>query len=168
MTLRGRQTVLTLGVVGTLMLLGTPRLSRAQTDALSADVQRVVASARAQGLPPGSILAKAAQGVQVHASRETIVGVVETEAKRLAVARTLLGAGAPDADLEAGASALSYKIPNAALSAVRQARPSASVAVPLGVLTQLVVEGDAVQKATRTVVDVMRRGVSDLAATGPP
>jgi hypothetical protein len=133
----------------------------AQADGFPPDVARIVATARAQGLPAGSILTKAAQGMQLHKSPELIVSVVQQEATRLSTARGLLGAGAADADLQTAAAALSYNIPGTALVAIRRARPIGSVAVPLGVLIQLVVEGDPVAAATTTVVGVMRRGVTD-------
>jgi hypothetical protein len=89
------------------------------------------------------------------------VAVLRVEAQRLARARELLGAGAPGPGLSAGAEALSYSISTATLQDVRKARPDGSVAVALGVLTQLVLEGATERSAKNSVVDLLRRRASD-------
>jgi hypothetical protein len=133
----------------------------AQDAALLADVERVAAGARADGLPTSSIMAKAAQGIQVRATRDKILSVAELERQRLTVARRILGAGAPGADLEAGAMALSVEVSPDALAAIRKERPAASIAVPIGVLTQIVATGVRSKQAADGVIKMMRKSLSD-------
>src|SRR5205085_7040521 len=64
-------------------------------------------------------------------------------------------------DIAAGADALAYGATREALKAMRAIRPKESVAVPLGVLTQLVASGIPLARATRVVSDLLRRGARD-------
>jgi hypothetical protein len=77
------------------------------------------------------------------------------------VARDALAPNPSPRDIAAGADALAYGATRDALRTMRAIRPNESVAVPLGVLTQLVASGIPIARATRVVADLLRRGARD-------
>jgi hypothetical protein len=137
-------------------------LSRLVADRETAlQLSHIVDSVRARGLPADPIIAKVRLGVQLRASSQRILAVARAVAGRLEEARAALAPAPTAAEIAAGADALSMDgITSDALRAVRLARREEPVAVPLGVLTQLVASGVPAKRATEIVTDVMKRGLS--------
>ncbi|HSE68680.1 MAG TPA: hypothetical protein VLB12_16935, partial [Gemmatimonadales bacterium] len=72
-------------------------------------------------------------------------------AGQLGESRTALGPGAPEADIVAGAACLKTGATPAMITELRRLRPEQSVAVPLGVLSDLVALGVEMPKAWEQV-----------------
>jgi hypothetical protein len=131
---------------------------------LDADTYRVVAQviddARARGLPTDPLIDRALEGAMKRAPGARIRAAVSTLAQRLEVARTALAPSPNESDIAAGAGALSVGVPRETLRAIRSIQPDRPVAVPLGVLTELVVRSVPVKRATTLVVELLRRGAT--------
>ena len=128
----------------------------------AAKLARIVESARAQGLPAEPIIAKAQQGVLFHAPPAKIIAAAQAVARRLDDARDALAPRPTPADIAAGEDALSINgMTTDALRAVRAVSPNRPVAVPIGVLAQLVASGLPAPQATSVVTDLMKRGVTN-------
>jgi hypothetical protein len=153
-----------------------PRVT-AQTAALvagdpeaSAQLATIIGETKQKGLPTDPILIKVSYGVMRHAEPQRIVAAARAIASRLEVARDALAPRATDPDIAAGEDALGSAVisdehPSVqsvvnALRAVRAASPNQPVAVPLGVLSQLLVSGVPVKRATAAVTDLIKRGMT--------
>jgi hypothetical protein len=124
-------------------------------------VLRTLDSARTRGLPTEPLVDKALEGATKKATGPRIQAAVSTLLGRLEAARAALAPNPGPRDIAAGADALAYGATSDALKTMRAIRPNESVAVPLGVLTQLVASGVPVVRATRVVADLLRRGARD-------
>ena len=124
-------------------------------------VFRTIDSARTRGLPMEPLVDKALEGATKKAAGPRIQAAVSSLLLRLEAARDALAPNPTPRDITAGADALAYGATRDALKAMRAIRPNESVAVPLGVLTQLVASGVPVGRATRVVADLLRRGARD-------
>lgn len=124
-------------------------------------VFRTLDSARTRGLPMEPLVDKALEGATKKAAGSRIQAAVSSLLGRLEAARDALAPNPTPRDITAGADALAYGATREALKAMRAIRPNESVAVPLGVLTQLVASGVPVGRATRVVADLLRRGARD-------
>lgn len=155
-----------------LMMLGLPlRLSAQDARANRLDgkldletqtvVLRTLDSARTRGLPMEPLVDKALEGATKRAAGARIQAAVSSLLGRLEAARDALAPNPTPRDITAGADALAFGATPDALKAMRAIRPNESVAVPLGVLTQLVASGVPVSRATRVVADLLRRGARD-------
>lgn len=139
----------------------TSRLDGRLDGATEAVVLRVLDSARTRGLPVDPIVDKALEGATKKAPSARIQAAVSSLLGRLEVARDALAPSPSPRDIAAGADALAYGATREALQTMRAMRPNESVAVPLGVLTQLVASGIPIARATRVVADLLRRGARD-------
>lgn len=126
-----------------------------------AAVMRTLDTARTRGLPTEPLVDKALEGATKKAAGPRIQAAVSSLLFRLEAARDALAPNASPRDIAAGADALAYGATRDALKTMRAMRPNESVAVPLGVLTQLVASGVPVARATRVVADLLRRGARD-------
>jgi hypothetical protein len=123
---------------------------------------RIVDSARVRGLPTEPIVAKISQGVLFHSPPERIVVAAQSVVARLEEARVALAPKPTPSDIAAGENALGVDgVTRSALQAVRATSPNRSVAVPLGLLAQLVASKVPVSRATKIVTDLIRRGATD-------
>jgi threonine synthase len=125
--------------------------------ATRAAVLMLVDSARAGRLPVEPLVAKALEGANKGATGERIVAAVRALVHDLEQARTALGAGSSDVELEIGAEALRTGAPAAALAALRARRPRQSLAVPISVLIDLVAAGVPADSAAGAVLAVADR-----------
>lgn len=132
------------------------RLEVALDSANFARVMRIVAAAERQGIPADPLINKALEGVTLRRPADRVRLGVERLAERLAVAQEAL-APASAADLVAGAEALTVGVPVATLRQIRALRPTEPVALPLGILTQLVSSKVPVARASEMVVELLRR-----------
>ncbi len=129
----------------------------------AAQVAQIVDRARNLGLPADPILAEAQKGVLFRAASARIVAAAQSVAKRLELARAALAPSPTPADIAAGESALSiHGVSSEQLRAVRAVSPNRPVAVPIGVLAQLVASGVPASQATSIVTDLMRRGATNV------
>jgi hypothetical protein len=127
----------------------------------SAELSRIVETTRQGGLPVDPILAKVRYAVLVaHAPPPKIVAAARAVAGRLEEARNALAPHPTPPDIAAGEDALSSGVSPAALQDIRKANPSRPVAVPLGVLAQLVANGVPEKRAAKIVTDLIRRGAT--------
>jgi hypothetical protein len=165
---------ITVGVAISLGVAGSPghaqesardaaRLARlAQT--LDAETYRSVAQviegARARALPIDPLVDRALEGAMKRAPASRIRTAVATLAQRLELARTALAPSPTEADITAGAGALAVGVPGETLRAIRSIQPNEPVAVPLGVLTELVARSVPIDRAATLVVQLLRRGAT--------
>jgi hypothetical protein len=151
------------------ILLGLPGTAWAQDQRLTerldpntaSQVQQVVDSARASGLPSEPLVQKALEGATLGASGERIVAAVQGLHGQLGRARQALGGDASDAELTAAAGALRAGLEPAALQRLQSLRAGQPLVVPIAVLTDLVAEGVPPAEATRSVLDLARDGRPD-------
>ncbi|HEY4217982.1 MAG TPA: hypothetical protein VGM67_12645 [Gemmatimonadaceae bacterium] len=128
----------------------------------SAALASIVETTRSKGLPIDPILAKVryALVVRPQPAPARIVASARDMAVRLEVARDALAPHPSANDIAAGEAALHY-VPRDVLTRLRSASPrDSSVAVPLGVLTQLVSNGISVKRAADIVTSLVKHGVS--------
>jgi hypothetical protein len=130
--------------------------------ASAAQVARIVDDAQSKGLPVERIVAKVKLGLLIHTSTPRIVSAARAVAERLELARAALAPSPSAADIEAGEDALSVGIHADALEKLRAVNPGQSIAVPLGVLEQLVASGVSTKLATDMVTQLIRRGVTNV------
>lgn len=123
-------------------------------------VARIVEAVRSRGLPVDPILSKVRFALVVHAPPTKIVATAQAVATRLETARDVVAPHGNPGDIAAGEEALSFDVPKDVLRKVVQASANRSVAVPIGVLTQLVVSGVPAAKAGEIVTELMKRGAS--------
>src|SRR5918997_988427 len=109
---------------------------------LDADTYRAIAKvidgARARALPTDPLVDRALEGAMKRAPGPRIRAAVSALAKRLEDARTMLAPSPSEADIAAGAGALGVGVPGETLRTIRSIQRDGPVAVPLGVLTELV------------------------------
>lgn len=132
------------------------RLGTRLEPATRAQVLAEVAGARRDGLPVEELVDRALEGASKHAPGPAIVNSVREVRHALGRARTALGSGVSDVEIEAGASALEAGVGSTVLANLRRARPQASLTVPLSVLTDLVGFGVPTDTAARTVLRLAR------------
>jgi len=151
-------------------IIGSAHVASGQDSLPLANIDREIASrltsivdsARARGLPTAPIIAKISQGVLLHAAPDRIVTAAQSVATRLDDARTALAPKPTAADIVAGGDALSVSgVTKTALEAVRSTSPTKPVAVPLGLLAQLVASGVPATRATQIVTELVKRGASN-------
>jgi hypothetical protein len=140
-----------------------PRLAGRLDPATAAEVERLVDSARAAGLPTVPLVDKALEGATKGAADARILAAVRGLAQRLGAARDALGTGASDAELVAAAGALYQGVSTKALSQLRAARARSSLALPLVVLADLIARGVPSATATAAVLDLARSDAGDAA-----
>lgn len=137
------------------------RLQRELDADTYAAVSEVIGSARARALPLDPLVDKALEGAVKRAPSARIKAAVGALADRMLVAREALSPPNPSsADIAAGAGALGAGIPRETLRTIRVASANRPVAVPLGVLTELVVRGIPVRRASDQVVALVKSGAT--------
>jgi hypothetical protein len=153
------------------VLLGvSSAVARAQTsfDVAGADretiaqLTRILESVRAANLPTEPLVAKASLAARFHAEPARMIAAVRAVATHLQDARDALGDAAPTSDILAGANALGTTgVTKQMLRQVRAAHPNGSIAVPLGVMAQLVATGVAPNEAVDIVGRLVRAKASN-------
>jgi hypothetical protein len=126
--------------------------------ATDAAIAPIVAQARAARLPVNPLFAKAREGQVQHVPVPKIEAAVRTLLERLRSANEALAPDASEQELTAAADAIKNGVPVTTLTAMRKAGRDGSLAVPIGVLTQLVVRGVPVERASMQIVDLLQRG----------
>ncbi len=126
-----------------------------------ATVSAVIDSARRAGLPVEALVNKALEGASKNAPGPRIASAVLALSRHLLTARGALGAASSAAELIAGADAVQAGARQGDLARLRESRPTASLLVPLGVLTDLVARGVPVETAASVVLALAERGAGD-------
>jgi methyl coenzyme M reductase alpha subunit len=125
-------------------------------------LQRIVGEATAHGLPAEPIVAKVQFAITMKVPASRMLAAAQAVANRLEQARDALAPAPTEADILAGEDALSVGVTTKPLRRVRAARPRDPVAVPLGVLAQLVANHVSQDRATTIVIELMARGASNM------
>lgn len=155
---------------GLAVLLGiASRASAQDTTALiagdreaSAELASIIEAAKSNGLPIDPILSKVRQAVFVaHASSARTLVAARATVARLEEARKALAPHPTERDIIAGQDALSASVSSKALRDIRKVSPNRPVAVPLGVLAQLVSNHIPEDRASRIVTDLIKHGASE-------
>ncbi|MFI5309942.1 MAG: hypothetical protein ACHQQ3_01815 [Gemmatimonadales bacterium] len=134
-------------------------------DATRDVVRSALGRATATGLPVGPLISKALEGIAKRASTATIRGAMAALEKRLRRANALLAPDPTVDELSAGADALSVGVSDRTLKQMRAAAPRRSIALELGVLTELVARGVPRDKASKMVLELMARGANGAQLT---
>lgn len=141
---------------------GDPRAklaARLDSGAVAA-ILPVIDAAAEQGLPVDPLVQKALEGASKRAPSDRIVAAVRRLSSQLASARLALGP-ASASELVAGASALQAGVRPEMLAAIRSERPAASLAVPLGVLAELIARGVPADTGAMAVTALLDAKVTD-------
>ena len=118
-----------------------PRLTGRLPDAARVEVNSMLDSARAEGLPTEPMVDRALEGAAKRAPEGLIVAAVRRLWGELRTARQAFGSAATAAELGAGAGALRAGATFADLSALRERRPAQPLTVAAAVLADLVAVG---------------------------
>ena len=110
-------------------------------DAVRVQIDAVLATARADGLPTEPLVDRALEGVAKRARPELILQAVTRLHDELHRSRQALGARATGSELVAAASALRAGATVAHLTRLRALRPNSPLTIPAGVLADLVAAG---------------------------
>ncbi len=135
-----------------------PRLATRLDSVTRAQVEAVVDSARADGLPTEPLVQKALEGSSKGAPGPRIVAAVGTVLGDLRRAREALGRVAGPDELVAAAAALRAGATADMVGEMRNLGPHGGVAVPLAVFTDLVAGGMKVDEAWHSVTSLARGG----------
>ena len=103
------------------------------------------------------LMSKALEGVAKKASTKSIRKAMDALEGRLRKANELLAPSPTVDELAAGADALAVQVPGKTLKQMRAIAPNRSIAMELGVLTQLMAKGVPAKLASKTVLDLMAR-----------
>jgi hypothetical protein len=159
-------------VAGALVALATGRasaqdgrLSLIRDDATRNIVRLVLGSASASGLPVDPLISKALEGVAKKASPSSIRDAMNALEKRMRRANDLLGPDPTVDELAAGADALYVGVPEKTLRQMRALAPRRSIALELGVLTELVARKVPTRQASKMVLDLMARSATGAQLT---
>jgi hypothetical protein len=125
-----------------------------------ASLAKIVADADARGLPSGHIVSKVQFALVVHAPPARILETAKAVADRLETARTAIATDTLSADIAAGEEALSFKISKDILTRIHRAAPTRAIAVPIGLLTQLVANAVPAEHAGEIVIRLVRGGAT--------
>ncbi|HEY5417610.1 MAG TPA: hypothetical protein VIK41_22395 [Gemmatimonadaceae bacterium] len=144
-------------------LLVTARAASGQASegldsATAAAIAPIVQQARAANLPVTLLYAKAREGQVQRVPVAKIEAVVRTLADRMRTANEALKPGASEQELHAAADAIKSGVGPETLRAMREAGGDGSLAVPIGVLTQLIARGVPVERASMEVVALLKKG----------
>ena len=126
--------------------------------ATSVAIASIVEQARSAKLPTAPLYAKAREGEVQRVPVTKIEAAVRMLADRMRTANEALAPDASEQELSAAADAIKNGVPPETLRAMRKAGGDGSLAVPIGVLTQLIVRGVPVEKASVQIVDLLQRG----------
>lgn len=128
----------------------------------SREVSQIIEAAAAEGLPAGLILSKARFALAVRTPGPKIVETAKAMVARLVVARQAIAPHAQEGDLAGAEAALSYNVSPEILKRISLASPKQPIAVPLGVLTQLVADKVPAERAGEMVTKLLRLGATNV------
>ena len=132
--------------------------SKGLDSATAAAIAPIVEQARDEKLPVAPLYAKAREGQVQRVPVVKIEAAVRTLADRMRAANEALAPDASEQELHAAADAIKSGVPAETLRAMRKAGGDGSLAVPIGVLTQLIARGVPVERASMEVVALLQKG----------
>jgi hypothetical protein len=141
------------------------RLALIRDDVTRNVVRGLLGGAFSRGVPTDPLMAKALEGVAKKASTAAIRDAMNALEKRMRRAQDLLGKDASVDELAAGADALSVGVSEKTLARMRKVAPRRSIALELGVLTELVARGVGPSKASEWVLSLMARNATGVQLT---
>lgn len=141
------------------------RLSLIRDDATRDMVRSLLGRAASNRLPTDPLLSKALEGVAKKASAKNIRKALDALEKRMRKANDLLAPNPTVDELAAGADALYVGVQERTLKLMRTLAPKRSIALEIGVLTELVARGVPPRQAATMVLDLMARGASGTQLT---
>jgi hypothetical protein len=142
------------------------RLTLIRDDVTRGVVRTLLGGAFARGVPTDPLMAKALEGVAKKASTAAIRDAMNSLEKRLQRAQNDLGRDASSVDeIWAGADALYIGVGDNTLKKMRSAAPKRSIALELGVLTELVAKNVPIAKASEMVLKLMAHGATGVQLT---
>lgn len=144
-----------------LVLLALPSALVAQSP--EERIEAATARARSAGVPVSLIQSKVDEGKAKGVPLERIATVVEQRAAAFERVQRVLGKGAGEADLVAGADALNAGIGEAVLRSVGEAAARERRPVAITALTELVALGRAPEEALERVLEALEQGPEALA-----
>lgn len=124
-------------------------------------VTRLVDSVRATGLPTEPLIGVALEGATRRASGDRIVAAVREYASALGAGRQALGASSQSDEIISAAGVIVAGVTPTAVGALRDARPTGALTVPLVVLADLVARGVPAESAAATLGEALRNGALD-------
>ncbi len=136
-----------------------PRLGRLDP-ATAASVQAIVDSARAAGIPAEPIIDKALQAAAHNATPAKTLSHVRSRVEHLRTSHAAL-APATESEITAGADAIRNGVSQQTLTALRRARPSVDLTVPMGVLADLIGRGVAADTAAAVMLQLASMDMRD-------
>lgn len=126
-----------------------------------AELAKIVASAEQKGLPIDPIIARVRYAVMMRVSAPRIVAAAHGVAARLEDARNALAPQPTAKDIIAGEDALGTGVSKNSLQEIRKVIPNRPVAVPLGVLSQLVASKVPEKTAAKYVTNLIKHRATD-------
>jgi len=141
------------------------RLTLISDDATRTLVRSLLGGAFARGVPTEPLMSKALEGVAKKASTASIRAAMDALQKRLRRANDALAPTFSVDELSAGADAIYVGVPDKTLKQMRRAAPKRSIAVELGVLTELVARNVPAKKASALILELMARGATGAQLT---
>jgi translation initiation factor IF-2 len=126
-------------------------------------IEAATVRARSAGIPVSLIETKVQEGKAKGVPLERIAAVVEQRAAALVRVQQVLGKGAGEADLVAGADALNAGIGEAVLRSIGGAATREGRPVAITALTELVAQGRAPEEALQRVMEALEHGPEALA-----
>jgi hypothetical protein len=133
------------------------RLTLIRDDATREVVRQQLGGALSRGVPMEPLMAKALEGVAKRASTKSIKAAMARLEENWHRAAKALAPNPTDDELSAGADALQQKVPESALRSLRKLAPGRSIALEIGVLTQLVARNVEPGQASKMVLELMAR-----------
>ena len=129
-----------------------PRLAGRVPEPVRAQIDAIIDSARAAGLPAEALIDRALEGASKGADGARIATAVRRLLSELRTSRDALGRASTAAEVVAGASALRAGATADDLAHLRSERPGQSLTVPAAVLADLVAVGVPVDTAVVAVL----------------
>jgi hypothetical protein len=129
-----------------------PRLEARVPDPPRSEIDAILDSARAAGLPTEPLVDRALEGVSKGAGGDRVLAAVHRLHAELAAARDAIGPESSEAEIVAAASALRAGATPEDLTHLRQLRPDQSLTVAAAVLADLVAVGVPLDTAVAAVV----------------
>ncbi|HEX2094762.1 MAG TPA: hypothetical protein VHG28_20325 [Longimicrobiaceae bacterium] len=134
-----------------ILLLAPVTLGAQGTGDAAQRIEAAKRRAEAVGVPVGLLESKVAEGRAKGVPLDRIAVAVENRLALLVRAREAMGAGVTAADLSVGADALMAGVSGESLAALTRTAPADRRAVAIAVLTQLVQQGEASERALERV-----------------
>jgi hypothetical protein len=137
-----------------------PRLARKLDPQILGEVEALIDSARAAGIPTEPLVDRALEMNLKKRTGAQIIAQVRKRAGQLSASKTALFP-ATDPEILAGADALGWGVPEATLTQLRRVRTGSDLTVPISVLADLVGRGVQLDTASAVVIALVSTNMRD-------